>query len=102
MQFRTTHTQEERMSTVIRIKKKLDDLSAGAEWMEARFQPRQRIARVTVHPVLHGHHKYLRALRLAEMAAWEASLPLDMAQSFAETIARSEVALSADFQSTNE
>ncbi len=84
------------MSTVIRIKKKLDHLSANAEWIEARFEPRQRIPDVTVHPVLHGNHKYLRALRLAEMAAWEASLPLDMAQSFAETIARSEVEPSSE------
>jgi len=78
------------MSTTIRIKKKLDSLTANAGFIEARFQPRQRIPGVTVHPVLHGHHKYLRALRAAEMAAWDASLPLDIAQSFAETVARSE------------
>ena len=90
------------MSTVIRIKKKLDDLSASSKWIEARFQQRQRIPRVTVHPVMNGSHKYLRALRLAEMAAWEASLPLDVAQSFAETIARSESEPSSDLQSTNQ
>ena len=90
------------MSTVIRIKRKLDHLSASAELIEARFQPRQRIPNVTVHPVLHGHHKYLRALRLAEMAAWEASLPLDMAQSFAETIARSEAEPVSESPTTNQ
>jgi hypothetical protein len=90
------------MSTVIRIKRKLDHLSANAELIEARFQPRQRIPNVTVHPVLHGHHKYLRTLRLAEMAAWEASLPLDMAQSFAETIARSEAEPVSESPTTNQ
>ena len=90
------------MSTVIRIKKKLDHLNANAELIEARFQSRQRIPNVTVHPVLHGHHKYLRALRLAEMAAWEASLPLDMAQTFAETIARSEAEPVSESPTTNQ
>ena len=89
------------MSTVTRIKRKLDHLSASAELIEARFQPRQRIPNVTVHPVLLGEHKYLRALRMAEMAAWEASLPLDVAQSFAETIARSEVEPSSASENPN-
>ena len=78
------------MSTTILIKKKLEKLRTSAEFIEARFQPRRRIPSVTVHPVLHGDHKYLRVLRAAEMAAWDASLPLDVAQSFAETMARSE------------
>ena len=78
------------MSTTLLIKKKLDKLRASTEFIEARFQPRQRIASVTVHPVLNGDHKYLRVLRAAEMAAWDASLPLDVAQSFAEVIARTE------------
>lgn len=80
------------INTTIRIRKKLDCLSANTEALESRFKPRQRIANVTVHPVMNGDHRYLRALRAAEMAAWEASLPLDVARSFAETIARSEVA----------
>lgn len=79
------------MSTTILIKKKLERRRASTDFIEARFQPRRRIASVTVHPVLNGDHKYLRLLRAAEMAAWDASLPLDMAQSFAESIARSEV-----------
>jgi len=29
-----------------------------------------------VHPVLRGERDYLRALRAAEMAAWEAGLPI--------------------------
>ena len=78
------------MSTTILIKKKLDNLRASTEFIEACFQSRQRIPSVIVHPVLHGDHKYLRVLRAAEMAAWDASLPLDVAQSFAQTVARSE------------
>ena len=90
MPFRAIHLGKEQMSTTILIKKKLDKLRASSGFIEARFQPRQRIASVTVHPVLHGDHKYLRVLRAAEMAAWDASLPLDVAQSFAETVARGE------------
>lgn len=79
------------MSTTIRIRRKIDQLHAAAAFTAARFEPRRRIPEVTVHPVLNGDHKYLRALRAAEMAAWDASLPREVAQSFAETIARSEV-----------
>jgi hypothetical protein len=43
--------------------------------------------RVTAHPVLNGNREYLRALRAAEMAAWEASLPLDLAEPFAHAMA---------------
>jgi hypothetical protein len=53
----------------------------------APFAPRVRIPHVTVHPVLSGDRNYLRTLRAAEMAAWEASLPLELAKSFAETVA---------------
>jgi hypothetical protein len=42
----------------------------------ARFAPRPHRDGVTVHPQLRGHRNYLRALRAAEMAAWEAGLPL--------------------------
>lgn len=78
------------MSTTIRIKRKIEHLSASAAFIAARLQPAQRIPDVTVHPVLQGNHRYLRALRAAEMAAWDASLPREVAQSFAETVARSE------------
>jgi hypothetical protein len=53
----------------------------------APFAPRVRIPHVMVHPVLSGDRNYLRTLRAAEMAAWEASLPLELAKSFAETVA---------------
>jgi hypothetical protein len=55
--------------------------------MAARFTSRVRIPQTTVHPVLHGDRNYLRALRAAEMAAWDAGLPLALAGPFAETIA---------------
>jgi hypothetical protein len=45
----------------------------------------------TVHPILRGERKYLRALRAAEMAAWEEGLPLDLARSFAAAIAETQV-----------
>lgn len=42
----------------------------------ARVSSRIKIPRVVVHhPVLHGERDYLRALRAAEMAAWEAGRP---------------------------
>jgi hypothetical protein len=58
--------------------------------LAARFSPRQRIDNVTVHPQLSGNRRFLRALRAAEMAAWEASLPLELSKSFAEAVAQSE------------
>lgn len=63
--------------------------AAFAETIAQRFPAALRIPRVEVatHPVLRGDRNYLRALRAAEMAAWEASLPLDLAASFAETMA---------------
>jgi hypothetical protein len=65
---------------------------AAALSIAARFAGRLRIPRVavTAHPVLTGNRNYLRALRAAEMAAWEAGLPLKLAASFAETIAETE------------
>jgi len=43
----------------------------------ARASSRMRIPAVAVHhPVLSGERDYLRTLRAAEMAAWEAGLPL--------------------------
>jgi hypothetical protein len=65
---------------------------AAALSIAARFTARLRIPHVamTAHPVLTGDRNYLRALRAAEMAAWEAGLPLPLAASFAETIAETE------------
>ena len=52
-----------------------------------------RIPRIEpgVHPVLVGNRDYLRALRAAEMAAWEAGQPMALATSFSEVVARAEV-----------
>jgi hypothetical protein len=58
--------------------------------LAARFSPRRRIDNVSVHPQLSGNRGFLRALRAAEMAAWEASLPLELSRPFAEAVARSE------------
>jgi hypothetical protein len=58
--------------------------------LAARFSPRLRIDNATVHPQLSGNRGFLRALRAAEMAAWEASLPLELSRPFAEAVARSE------------
>jgi hypothetical protein len=58
--------------------------------LAASFTPRPHLDNVTVHPQLRGHRNFLRALRAAEMAAWEASLPLKLAAPFAEAIAQSE------------
>jgi hypothetical protein len=58
--------------------------------LAARFSPRRRTDNVTVHPQLNGNRGFLRALRAAEMAAWEASLPLELSKSFAEAVAQSE------------
>jgi hypothetical protein len=78
------------MSTTIRIPRKIENLGASSQFTAARFEPRHRIPEVTVHPVLNGDHRYLRALRAAEMAAWDASLPREIAKNFAESVARSE------------
>ena len=43
------------------------------------------------HPVLVGDRNYLRALRAAEMAAWEAGLPFELAELFNEAMARAEL-----------
>ena len=66
--------------------------AAFAEMIAARFPAALRIPRVevTAHPVLRGDRNYLRALRAAEMAAWEASLPLALASSFAQAVAAAE------------
>ena len=81
------------MSTLAKINKPYRRNSALAETMVARFRAALRIphVEVTVHPVLRGDRNYLRALRAAEMAAWEASLPLALATSFAEVVAATEV-----------
>lgn len=78
------------MNTTIRSKRKIENLSAAGPFLAVRHGSRLRIPEVTVRPVLHGDHRYLRALRAAEMAAWDASLPRDLAQTFAESIARGE------------
>ena len=80
------------MSTLARIRKQYQRKSAAAETIAARFRAALRIphVEVTVHPVLRGDRNYLRTLRAAEMAAWEASLPLELATSFAEAVAGSE------------
>jgi hypothetical protein len=52
-------------------------------------QPRLR-GPVTVHPLLVGSRRYLRALRAAEMAAWEAGLPVSAVQ-LSETEVRAQV-----------
>ena len=49
-----------------------------------------RRVNAVAHPVLRGERKYLRALRAAEMVAWERSLPLNLAQSFAEAVAETQ------------
>ena len=47
----------------------------------ARISARMRIPRVLVHhPVLSGGRDYLRALRAAEIAAWDAGLPVTAAK----------------------
>jgi hypothetical protein len=65
---------------------------AAAESIAARFNSPLRIPHIepSSHPVLRGERNYLRALRAAEMAAWEASLPLELATSFAEAVAETE------------
>jgi hypothetical protein len=80
------------MSTLARIRKPYQRKSAAAETLAARFRAALRIPRVevTTHPVLRGDRNYLRALRAAEMAAWEASLPLELAASFAHAVAFTE------------
>ena len=75
------------MSTLMKLVKRPASNRASAQTIERRFQHRLRIPSVTVHPVLRGDHKYLRALRAAEMAAWEAGLPLELARRFAEVMA---------------
>jgi hypothetical protein len=79
------------MSTLARIQKP-HQKNATAQTIAARFRAALRIPRVEVaaHPLLRGNRNYLRALRAAEMAAWEASLPLDLATSFAEAVAATE------------
>jgi len=66
--------------------------AAAAESIAARFPGRLHIPRVEIaaHPVLRGNRNYLRALRAAEMAAWEASLPLELAVPFARAVAATE------------
>jgi hypothetical protein len=49
---------------------------------------RSRRSRLLVHPVLHGNRRYLRALRAAEMVAWEENMPREIAEPFAEAMAR--------------
>ena len=80
------------MSTLARINKPYRKKSVAAETIAARFDAALRIPRVevTTHPVLRGDRNYLRALRAAEMAAWEAMLPLELAASFAKAVAVSE------------
>ena len=75
------------MSTLMKLVKRPASSSASVQTIERRFKHRLRIPAVTVHPILHGDHKYLRALRAAEMAAWDAGLPLELARRFAEAIA---------------
>ena len=75
------------MSTLIKLVERPARNRASAQTIETRFKHRLRIPTVTVHPILRGDHKYLRALRAAEMAAWEAGLPLELAKTFAEVIA---------------
>ena len=51
----------------------------------ARVSSRMRIPRVLVHhPVLFGDRNYLRALRAAEMAAWDAGFPVTEADLYLE------------------
>ena len=75
------------MSTLMKLVKRPASNKASAEVIERRFKHRLRIPSVTVHPILRGDHKYLRALRAAEMAAWEAGLPLELANTFAQAVA---------------
>ena len=75
------------MSTLMKLVKRPACNRASAQTIETRFKHRLRIPTVTVHPILRGDQKYLRALRAAEMAAWEAALPLELAKTFAEVIA---------------
>lgn len=77
------------MSTLAIPRKVYRRSAAFAESITARFSARLRIPRVEVvsHPILRGERNYLRALRAAEMAAWEAGLPLELAAPFAEAVA---------------
>ena len=68
--------------------------AAAAQSLAARFRSRLRIppVQIVAHPVLSGSRNYLRALRAAEMAAWEASRPLKFPAPFAEAMAEAESA----------
>jgi len=81
------------MSTLAKIRRPYQRESAMADTIAARFRAALRIphVEVTMHPVLCGDRNYLRALRAAEMAAWEASLPLELAKSFAEVVAATKI-----------
>jgi hypothetical protein len=65
-----------------------------AQSIAARFGSHLRIPRVEIvtHPILSGSRNYLRALRAAEMAAWEANLPRELAAPFAEVVAETQLA----------
>lgn len=65
------------------------DEQHGAKLLATVAASKSRRARATAHPVLRGERKYLRALRAAEMAAWDANLPRELAEPFAAALAAS-------------
>jgi hypothetical protein len=71
------------MTTPVRNTIRFTTDSAAAP---ARPLRRQQV----VHPVLRGRRSYLRALRAAEMIAWERNLPRELAGPFTEAMARSQ------------
>ena len=65
------------MNAFMRAQKSIRRTTPAELWIAATTSSRMKIPHVAVHhPVLRGDRNYLRDLRAAEMAAWEAGLSL--------------------------